>query len=85
MAKTFEEFCSRHGIAHTLNSSRHPQAIRTLLPAMIVRTEQGLVRTRELTENCETYRDPVVIREENSKNIGSSQLANKKYYDGILM
>lgn len=127
-SKAFEEFCTKHGIKHTLNSSRHPQANgliermnRTLLPSLIIGTEQGqrtnwdeevkLIerdvnctvskstgktpyeclysylprfqdgKMRELTENCEVYRNPAEIQKEVRIKIGDSQLHSKENFD----
>lgn len=53
-AGQFADLCEKHGIRHTLNSSRHPQANglvermnRTLIPAMAIRTGYGENRSWE--------------------------------------
>ena len=66
---------------HNINSANNKAtgiAPYEALCGYLPRFEEGLVR--ELTENCETYRDPREVREEITKDIENAQKEYNKRY-----
>lgn len=77
-ARSFEKFCTNHGIAHTLNSTRHPQA-----NGQVERANRTILPLLSLTADSHDYWDRRVPEVERMLNTAVNKTTNKTPYEAL--
>lgn len=79
-SKKFEEFCNNHGIRHTLNSSRHPQA-----NGMVERVNNSLIPMLQMNVEDNEGRDwdQVVKKIEKQMNTSVNKTTNNTPFEAL--